>query len=249
MWKFGISPDKFIADCVDLSDDEIGKYFRLLCHAWKNEAHLIDDKKRINAIVKNPNKESIDYILKRFFKKDNIGYYCPAQLEEWEWVKEKSEKSTAAINKRWNTSYDYLKDTNVLPSNSNNNNNKKFSYTEDFLKVWNSLNIKVGSKRDGQHAFNKIKNVDPDILIKKYNFYLSTVDDPKYYKHFSAWLNSERYEEDLQLGESQIRKMHNLDTKDHKYLGFIDKKHKFVYDMVFSKMTICYDGQGNKLNG
>ena len=69
MWKFGISPDKFIADCVDLSDDEIGKYFRLLCHAWKNEAHLIDDKKRINAIVKNPNKESIDYILKRFFKK------------------------------------------------------------------------------------------------------------------------------------------------------------------------------------
>jgi hypothetical protein len=43
--------------------------------------------------------------------------------------------------------------------------------------------------------------------------------------------------------------MHNLDTKDHKYLGFIDKKHKFVYDMGFSKMTICYDGQGNKLDG
>ena len=43
MWKFGINPDKFIADCVDLTDDEIGKYFRLLCHAWKHEAHLIED--------------------------------------------------------------------------------------------------------------------------------------------------------------------------------------------------------------
>ena len=43
MWKFGISPDKFIADCVDLTDDEIGKYFRFLCYAWKHEAHLPND--------------------------------------------------------------------------------------------------------------------------------------------------------------------------------------------------------------
>ena len=70
MWKFGINPDKFIADCVDLTDDEIGKYFRLLCHAWKQEAHLIEDIERINNIPENPNMEITKYLLNRFFKKD-----------------------------------------------------------------------------------------------------------------------------------------------------------------------------------
>ena len=86
MWKFGISPDKFIADCVDLTDDEIGKYFRFLCYAWKNESHLPDDIDRINRIAKNPDLETTKYILERFFKKDKLGYYCPAQLEEWNWA-------------------------------------------------------------------------------------------------------------------------------------------------------------------
>ena len=62
IWKMGISPDNFIADTVNLTNEELGLYFRLLCYAWKNEATLPNDIDRINRIVKNPNLESIRII-------------------------------------------------------------------------------------------------------------------------------------------------------------------------------------------
>ena len=162
MWKFGISPDKFIADCVDLIDDEIGKYFRFLCYAWKNEAHLPDDIDRINRIAKNPDLETTKYILERFFKKDKLGYYCPAQLEEWNWAIEKSNKATESINKRW--SYD--RNTN----NNNSNNNNKIKYTPEFDEVWNKLSVKRGNKKNAFIAFNKLNGDDKNKIIEKYNF-------------------------------------------------------------------------------
>ena len=69
-WKMGISPDQFIADTVNLSDDEIGKYFRLLCYAWKNKAYLPLDIKRVCNIVKQCDEKSIKYLLETFFVKD-----------------------------------------------------------------------------------------------------------------------------------------------------------------------------------
>ena len=73
IWKMGISPDQFIADTVNLSDDEIGKYFRLLCYAWKNEAYLPNDIQRINNITKNPNIKIVQYLLDTYFIKDEKG--------------------------------------------------------------------------------------------------------------------------------------------------------------------------------
>ena len=79
IWKMGISPDQFIADTVNLSDDEIGKYFRLLCYAWKNKAYLPLDIKRVCNIVKQCDEKSIKYLLETFFVKDDKGYFCKAQ--------------------------------------------------------------------------------------------------------------------------------------------------------------------------
>lgn len=239
MWKFGINPDKFIADCVDLTDDEIGKYFRLLCHAWKQEAHLIEDIKRINNIPENPNMEITKYLLNRFFKKDKKGYYCPAQLDEWNWATEKSNKATESINKRWS----YGRNTN----NSNSNNNNKIKYTSDFEDVWNKLSVKRGNKKNSFIAFNKLNEVDKNKIVEKYNFLISTISDPQYYPHFSSWLNGDRIDEDIHLGEQAIRKLNDLGS-DHKYLGFNNNKHQFVYDMGFSKENVYYDKKGKKIN-
>ena len=239
MWKFGISPDKFIADCVDLIDDEIGKYFRFLCYAWKNEAHLPDDIDRINRIAKNPDLETTKYILERFFEKDKLGYYCPAQLEEWNWAIEKSNKATESINKRW--SYD--RNTN----NNNSNNNNKIKYTPEFDEVWNKLSVKRGNKKNAFIAFNKLNGDDKNKIIEKYNFLISTISDPQYYPHFSSWLNGDRIDEDVHLGEQAIRKLNSLGS-DHKYIGFIKNKHTFLYDMGFSKENVYYDKKGKKIN-
>ena len=65
----GVHVDKFIADTVHLSDDEIGKYFRFLCYAWKLRAKLPNDLKRINQIAKNPNLKKTQYLLDTYFNK------------------------------------------------------------------------------------------------------------------------------------------------------------------------------------
>ena len=54
-------------------------------------------------------------------------------------------------------------------------------------------------------------------------------------------------DEDIHLGEQAIRKLNDLDS-NHKYIGFIDNKHKFIYDMGFSKMNVYYDKKGKKIN-
>ena len=33
----------------------------------------------------------------------------------------------------------------------------------------------------------------------------------------------------------------------HKYNGFIDGKHQFLYDMGFTKEIVCYDSKGKKI--
>ena len=71
IWKMGISTDNFIADTVNLTNEEIGIYFRLLCYAWKNEAYLPKDISRIKRIVQNANEEDINYILETYFKEDD----------------------------------------------------------------------------------------------------------------------------------------------------------------------------------
>ena len=88
IWKMGISPDQFIADTQDLTNEELGVYFRLLCYAWKKEAYLPTDFDRLQRIGQNCEIEIIEYLLQTFFKLDKKGYYCKAQLEEWNWVQE-----------------------------------------------------------------------------------------------------------------------------------------------------------------
>ena len=102
IWKMGISTDNFIADTVNLTNEEIGIYFRLLCYAWKNEAYLPKDISRIKRIVQNAKEQDINYILETYFKEDDTGYYSKAQKEEFEWVIEKSGKAKVAAEKRWN---------------------------------------------------------------------------------------------------------------------------------------------------
>tara|TARA_R110002020_G_scaffold107276_1_gene249249 strand:+ start:6164 stop:6940 length:777 start_codon:yes stop_codon:yes gene_type:complete len=193
VWKFGINPDKFIADCVDLTDDEIGKYFRFLCHAWKHEAHLLDDIKRINNISKNPNMETTKYILDRFFKKDKKGYFCPAQLEEWDWVQEKSSKATESVNKRW----EYDRITN----NSNNNSNNNKIIKDTFEKIWSQLKVKRGSKLEGLKAYTKLYKTkdmpETNFIIEKFNAKCDSVTENIYIPHFSKWLNQGMWTEEL----------------------------------------------------
>ena len=119
IWKMGISPDNFIADTVNLTNEEIGLYLRLLCYAWKNEAKLPNDMDRLKRICHYADEKMINYILAQYFREEGKTYYSKAQREEWLWVQEKSGKASESAKKRWS-------DANAKPtqiSNSNNNSN------------------------------------------------------------------------------------------------------------------------------
>jgi uncharacterized protein YdaU (DUF1376 family) len=196
----GISTDNFIADTVNLTNEEIGIYFRLLCYAWKNEAYLPKDISRIKRIVQNAQEEDINYILETYFKEDENGYFSKAQKEEFEWVIEKSGKAKEAAEKRWsnaNALQTHMRTQSSYNYNNNHSNNNKI-INDAFEEIWNKIKTKRGTKANGLKAYKKIHGkIEPNILIEKYNAKSNSVEDVKFVPHFSTWINAEGWTEEL----------------------------------------------------
>ena len=58
--------------------------------------------------------------------------------------------------------------------------------------------MKRGSKTVGLKSFiNHAFDVDPELIIKKFNELCRQADDPKFIPHLSTWLNHHRWEEEL----------------------------------------------------
>ena len=200
IWKMGISPDQFIADTQDLTNEELGVYFRLICYAWKKEAYLPKDQERLQRIGQNCHPKIIQYLLKQFFIEDDNGFYCKAQKEEFEWVVEKSEKAKVSADKRWEKTQS---ERNANYSNSYNN-----KYINNlFEEIWSQLKVKRGTKSEGLKAFIKLfKNKEvPEkkYIIEKFNAKCDSVTETKFIPHFSRWLNSEGWTEELTVEKKE----------------------------------------------
>ena len=193
----GISTDNFIADTVNLTNEEIGIYFRLLCYAWKNEAYLPKDISRIKRIVQNAQEEDINYILETYFKEDENGYFSKAQKEEFEWVIEKSGKAKEAADKRWSNANAPQTHMRTQSSYSHSHSNNKI-INDAFEDIWSKLKIKRGTKAKGLKAYNKLHGkIEPNILIEKFNAKANSLEDVTFLPHFSSWLNAEGWTEEL----------------------------------------------------
>ena len=192
IWKMGISPDNFIADTVNLTNEELGLYFRLLCYAWKNEATLPNDMDRLKRICQNADDKMINYILAQYFREEGKTYYSKAQREEWLWVQEKSGKASESAKKRW-------LDANAKPTQSSNSNSNKNNYTEIFNNIWSKLKITSGNKLQAFKVFEKLTDKpEPNVLIEKWNVYCSSIEDKKFIMHFRTWLNNKGWENEPQ---------------------------------------------------
>lgn len=210
IWKMGISPDNFISDTQDLTNEELGVYFRLLCYAWKKEAYLPKDRERLKRIGQNCEDKIINYLLETFFIEDDQGFYCKAQKEEFDWVVEKSEKAKESAERRWNKQSERISERNANYSHSYSNN----KYIDDlFESIWQSIKVKRGTKANGLKAFKRVfKNKEvpeKDFIIKQFNLKCDTVSDKQYIPHFSTWLNSEGWTEELASEEKQEFKLDN----------------------------------------
>ena len=212
IWKMGISPDQFIADTVNLSDDEIGKYFRLLCYAWKNEAYLPLDIKRVCNIVKQCDEKSIQYLLETFFIKDEKGYFCKAQKIEFDWVVEKSGKAVESANKRWDKQSHTERNANYNYNKNNSNSNINKDINNAFESIWSGIKVKRGTKANGLKSYKKIHDkIKPNLLIEKFNLKCDSVKEQIFIPHFSTWLNSEGWTEELATETKDEFGIHNRD--------------------------------------
>lgn len=201
IWKMGISPDNFISDTQDLTNEELGVYFRLLCYAWKKEAYLPKDLERLQRIGQNCHPKIIQYLLENFFIEDNKGFYCKAQKEEFDWVLEKSEKAKESAERRWNKQSERISERNA-----------NYSHSYIFNNIWSKLDIKRGNKKQAEKAYKKIhEKVKPEVLIEKYNTKAKTISDSQYLQHFSTWLNNEGWEEELIIEKKEELKLDNRD--------------------------------------
>jgi len=210
IWKMGISPDNFIADTVNLTNEELGLYFRLLCYAWKNEATLPNDMDRLKRIVQNADEKMINYILATYFRSDDKGYYSKAQREELGWVQERTEKLRKASNKRWGKD---IQMDNQMDSSYNNNHNHKYNNIDIFNNIWSKLNHKTGIKQQAFKVFDKLQEMPlPDVLVDKWNNYCSSIDDKKFIQHFRTWLNNKGWENEPQ--KQEIKNEFGIMTRD-----------------------------------
>ena len=253
IFSMPVRVNDFIANTVHLKNEDLGIYWRLLCFSWENKAQLTSNVEEIYEICKahdERTKKKVDSILVRFFTYNEISkcFEQKAQVEEWARVNYlhvvKSENGKLGGRPKANGKLTESKSKALILKPIIKLN--KHKYTEEFEKVWKDLTVRTGSKSKAFTSFNKLSEENKKKVVENYNFLISTVNDPKFYPHVSSWLNGDRIDEDIQLGEQQIRSLNDL-GKDHKYNGFIDGKHHFVYDMGFAKDLVCYDKKGKKI--
>lgn len=251
IFSMPVRVNDFIANTVHLKNEDLGIYWRLLCFSWENKAQLTSNMEEVYEICKAFNmetKEKVDKILVKFFTFNEVSkcFEQKAQVEEWVRVNKnhvvRSENGKLGGRPKANGKLNESKDKALILTPILNKN----KYNDEFEEVWKKLTVRVGSKKKAYASFNKLSEEDKLRVVENYNFLISTVNDPKFYPHFSSWLNGDRIDEDIQLGEKQIRSLNDL-GKDHKYNGFIDGKHQFVYDMGFAKDLVYYDKKGKKI--
>ena len=257
IFSMPVRVNDFMASTVNLSNEKLGMYFRLICFAWEDKAQLTQNLDEIYEICKAQDRETqrkVDSLIIKYFEFNEISkcFEQNGQKKEWHRVNKNHvvkyengklggrPKANGKLNETESKAL-ILKPIPIIKPIINKN-----KYTEEFEKVWKDLTVRPGSKSKAFTAFNKLSEEDKTKVVENYNFFITTVNDPKFYPHVSSWLNGDRIDEDIQLGEQQIRSLNDL-GKDHKYNGFIDGKHHFVYDMGFAKDLVCYDKKGKKI--
>ena len=53
-----------------------------------------------------------------------------------------------------------------------------------FIYIWDSLKVRRGSKKLALEKFKKIKDIDAEVIITKYNKLCDQASDDKYIPHF-----------------------------------------------------------------
>ena len=240
--------DTFAAETVHLTNEQVGIYIRLLCFAWTKNTKAFTTKSayRICQCIDINCQKIVLTLLNEFFepsmKDKNTQQWTHKRLTaEHEYLTAKYKRKSIAGKKGADARYSANGKT-MAPIPSPSPIPKGNIYSLSFAKLWDSLNIKRGSKFRAFKEFNKIDGsigLSIEDLIKIYNKQQSGVED-KFVPHFSTWLSQRRWE---------------IEEKDQKHLEspatLRTKMEKIGYTFRHSEDRFDYfkkDGQEFKID-
>ncbi len=167
-------------------------------------------------------QEAINFILARFFILTDKGYINKRAEEELAKRMNISEKRKDAANSRHAKDVQTrCKDDAIAPANAHTSTStststitttpktikKKNIYTQEFENFWGSYGS-VGNKESASIAFNKIKGVGYETIIRgleRYQAYARANADWYSPQHASTWLNAAGWESEWQYQERKSK--------------------------------------------
>ena len=193
--------DTFAAETVHLTNEQVGIYIRLLCFCWTKNAKPFKSENawRICQCINEDCQVKVQSILQEFFipTDDTLSEWTHKRLTaEHEYLTAKYKKRSEAGKKGMESRYNGVTNKTITPIPIPRPIPKGNIYSESFANLWDSLNIKKGSKFRAFKEFNKVDGnigLSVEDLIQIYNNQQSGVDD-KFVPHLSTWLSQRRWE-------------------------------------------------------
>ena len=174
-----------------MTDDEVGKYIRILCHQ-ADKGPLTEYQ--VKKICKNDVVP--EAISSKLIQDENGNYYQKRMQIEREKRNNyiESRRHNRSLSKK-NISKTY--DKRMENENENINN----SINVAFLEFWNLYNKKI-AKVKCEKKWNKLKDKEREEIMNTLPKFLKTIKDKQYQPYPETYLNQQRWEDELPEDET-----------------------------------------------
>lgn len=184
--------DNFLSGTMFFTDEQVGKYIRLLC-AQHLTGHLREN--HMIFICKSYDKDIWEK-----FKKDDDGLYFNERLDD-EISKRRKYSESRANNKKGkikdhkNTSKSYEK--HMGNENENGNMDLTYSLNIDFEFFWNEYDKKVGNKEKLRKKWESLTDKERQDIISYIPLYKQSRPDKQFRKDPSTFLNNKSWNDEI----------------------------------------------------
>jgi len=180
----------FLVGTEFMSDEEVGKYIRILCHQ-ADKGPLTEYQ--VKKICKNDVVP--EAILSKLMKDENGNYYQKRMQTERE------KRNNYIESRRHNRS---LSKKNIRETYDkrmeNENENINNSINVAFFEFWNLYNKKI-AKVKCEKKWNKLKDKEREEIMNTLPNFLKTINDKQFQPYPETYLNQRRWEDEIENDE------------------------------------------------
>lgn len=176
----------FLVGTEFMTDDEVGKYIRILCHQADKGAL---SKLQLERICRSNIPSAI---LEKLRIDEDGNYYQERMRLERE---KRINYSESRRNNRMNICKTY--DKHMENENINEDINRDNSINVPFETFWNLYNKKVGAKNKCEKKWNRLTDADRQKIIDTLPDFISSIKDKQFQPYPETYLNQERWNDEI----------------------------------------------------